>query len=252
MTLTPTTALRISLIGDRSPDVRAHVAIPPALHAAARRLRREVVEEWLPTDWLEVAGSEALADSHGVWCVPGSPYASMSGALAAIRVARESRIPFLGTCGGFQHALIEYARNVIGLHNADHAESNPGAATALVTPLACSLVGQSGAIRLRTGSRAAEIYGATDARERYHCSYGLSPAFRSALDDGALGVTGWDDEGDVRVVELTGHPFYMATLFQPELSSPPESPHPLIVAFVAAAADALASCERTAPQRSPA
>ncbi len=72
--------------------------------------------------------------------MPASPYASADGAFAAIRFARENARPFLGTCGGFQHAVIEYARNVIGITDADHAETNPGADMPLIAPLACSLV----------------------------------------------------------------------------------------------------------------
>ena len=93
-----------------------------------------------------------LAAFDGVWCVPASPYANTEGALNAIRVAREHRIPFLGTCGGFQHAVIEYARNVLGWTAADHAEVNPQAALALIAPLSCSLVEKTGEIRLAAES----------------------------------------------------------------------------------------------------
>lgn len=85
-----------------------------------------------------------------VWVLPGSPYASEAGALAAIRTAREDGIPFLGTCGGFQHALLEYARNVCGLTRAAHAENDPAADSGdlLIAPLACSLVGHEGVVRV--------------------------------------------------------------------------------------------------------
>src|SRR5205809_607084 len=78
---------------------------------------------------------------HGIWCVPGSPYRSMDGALRANRFARENGRPFLGTCGGFQHAIIESLRNVAGLKHADHAESNPDAKMPVIVRLACSLAG---------------------------------------------------------------------------------------------------------------
>ena len=102
----------IGLIGDRSDSVLAHQAIPLALENAAETLGIAAAYEWVPTERIKSASRVAAFD--GLWCVPGSPYRSMEGALIAIRCAREGRIPFLGTCGGFQHAIVEYARNVLG------------------------------------------------------------------------------------------------------------------------------------------
>jgi CTP synthase (UTP-ammonia lyase) len=159
----------------------------------------------------------------------------MQGALAAIRFARERPLPFLGTCGGFKHALIEYARNVLGWTEADHAESNPGAALPLVAPLSCSLVGVEGSVRLLPGSEACRIYGRPEALEGYHCNFGLNGSYQHALQGGALRISGVDEQGAARVVELQGHPFFVATLFQPELSAFRDLPHPIVSAFVAAA-----------------
>ena len=94
----------------------------------------------------------------------------MAGALDAVRWARETKRPFLGTCGGFQHALIEFARDVAGLTTADHAETNPAADTQVVAPLACSLVEQTGPIRFTPGSLIRHAYGRDGAQEGYHCS----------------------------------------------------------------------------------
>ena len=226
---------RIGLIGDRSPDVRAHAAIPVALELVARELGRPISVRWLPTDTL--SSEAALADVDGLWCVPGSPYASMKGALRAIRFARERGYPFLGTCGGFQHALIEYFRDVLGRTEADHAESNPQAGMPVIAPLSCSLVGAKGNIFLTPGSRAAQFYGSTQSQESYHCNYGFNASYRSLLQGSKLHVSGVDDEEEVRVVELEGHPFFLATLFQPELSASSGVVHPLIRAFARAATD---------------
>jgi len=89
----------------------------------------------------------------------------MDGALSAIRLAREVGISFLGTCGGFQHALIEYARNVAGIEDAEHAESSPSAERLVIEPLACSLVDMEGEIRPLPDTRLAEIYGPGPHRE---------------------------------------------------------------------------------------
>jgi CTP synthase (UTP-ammonia lyase) len=225
--------IRIALIGDNSPQVRAHVAIPQALELAARVAGCRVAPSWIATPLLE-HGTEQLSVFDGIWCVPGSPYASMEGALNAIRFAREEGIPLLGTCGGFQHALIEYARNVLGLAEADHAESNAAAAMPLIAPLACSLVGTEGTIALQPGSRISAVYGRDETVEQYHCSYGLNPRYLPVLDAGPLRVTGKDANGEVRVVEMGRHPFFIATLYQPELSALAGVTHPLVTAYVQA------------------
>src|ERR1043166_7262184 len=123
----------IALIGDYRPPVKARVAIPGALDLAAADLKSKVEPRWIATPLLEGRAGEVLAPFHAIWCVPNCPYASMSGALNGIRFARESGRPFLGTCGGFQHALIEYARTVLGVAGADHAESNPNTPVPLVS-----------------------------------------------------------------------------------------------------------------------
>jgi CTP synthase (UTP-ammonia lyase) len=179
---------------------------------------------------------EELTAMDGLWCVPGSPYRSTDAALAMIRVARVEGIPFLGTCGGFQHALIEYARNVAGIAGAEHAESAPRAEVRVIEPLACSLVGTEGEIRPLAGTRLAAIYGRGRHRERYHCSYGLAPGFRHLLESGPLRECASDADGELRAVEMRGGRFWLATLYQPELSSPPGRPHPVLAAFVDAAA----------------
>jgi CTP synthase (UTP-ammonia lyase) len=228
--------VRIGLIGDYNPEVKAHVAIPKALAFASEAMGCEVSGEWIGTETLEREVEERLSPYDGLWCVPASPYVSMQGALNAIRYARENMRPFLGTCGGFQHALIEYARNVMEIADADHAESNPDASVLFVTPLTCALRGVKGEIVLKEGSRAWEIYGVGESVEEYNCGFGLNPAHRALLEESDLSITGLDGEGEVRVVELAGHPFFMATLYQPERQALTGVAHPLINAFVQAAA----------------
>ncbi|MGH3380049.1 MAG: CTP synthase C-terminal region-related (seleno)protein [Actinoallomurus sp.] len=222
---------RIALVGDRSPNVRAHARIPALLTALAVRDRLVLDAYWVPTD----EPSTVLDGFDAIWLVPGSPYRSEAGALAAVRTARTRNIPFLGTCGGFQHALLEYARNVCGLASASHAENPSGDGDALIVPLACSLVGHSGAVRVTARSLAERALGAERSVERYHCSYGLSPAFLDVLRSGGLRFSGVDENGEVRIAELPGHPYFLATLFQPELAGDGTRAHPIIRAFAAAA-----------------
>jgi CTP synthase (UTP-ammonia lyase) len=233
MKITASTA-RIALVGDRSPEVKAHAAIPRALALAAESLDAEISTTWMPTKELAGKAGRQLRDFQGIWCVPGSPYASMDGALAAIRFAREKNIPFLGTCGGFQHALIEYSRNVLGITNADHAESDPGASFPLIAPLACALRETATDIHLQESSRARATYGCEKISETYNCGYGLKPEHHGLFANGGLRITGFGDDKTARIIELDNHPFFMATLFQPERSTFKNVTHPLIVAFTQA------------------
>ena len=224
---------RIALIGDYNTAVKAHQGIPGALALAGEP--GACTWEWLHTSTLHDEPSEQLTGFHGVWCVPASPYANTRGALGAIRFARETRMAFLGTCGGFQHALLEYAGAVWGVTNAAHAELEPEAADPVIAPLACSLVEKAGEVRFEPGSRLATIYSSAAATEEYHCNYGLSESYARRLATGPLRVAARDAAGEIRAVELTGHPFFIATLFQPERSGLAGRKHPLVSAFVAAA-----------------
>jgi CTP synthase (UTP-ammonia lyase) len=229
--------IRVGLIGDYDPEVVAHRAIPIALGMASEIVGMPVEFDWLRTDAL-AEGKVHAEQYDGLWCVPASPYASMEGALAAIKYARLSGTPFLGTCGGFQHTLIEYARNMLGVEDADHAESNPDASVLFVTPLTCALRGVKGVVRLDTGSMAARFYGAPEALEEYNCGFGLNPEYRAALEKSDLHITGEDTDGEARVIELEGHPFFLATLYQPERAARDGRAHPLVNAFVQAIAAA--------------
>ncbi len=226
----------VALIGDHDPAVIAHQAIPLALALAGHAAGTEVQAHWIHTTTIPGPLDDFLAIYDGIWSVPASPYASMAGALRAIRHAREARVPFLGTCGGFQHAVLEYARHVLGLDGAGHAESHSNATDLVVTPLRCALVERAGEIHLLADSKAADLCGAREIHEEYHCSYGLNPAYEAELERRGFRVTGRDPEGEARVLELEEHPFYLATLFQPERAALRGECPPLVAGFVAAAA----------------
>ncbi|HEX2854178.1 MAG TPA: hypothetical protein VHO24_13155 [Opitutaceae bacterium] len=225
----------IALVGDYSRDVPAHQAIPRALELAVAETGLSVTWRWIGTHEIHDA-ARTLAEFSAVWLVPASPYKNMAGALAAVRWARETQRPFLGTCGGFQHALIEFARNVAGLAEADHAESNPGGALLVVTPLNCPLDHQAAPLHLAPGSLIHRAYGRATAQEGYRCSFGPNPAYRAALERAGLRFTAFDDNGDIRAAEIPGavHPFFVGTLFQPERAALRGELPPLVRAFVQA------------------
>lgn len=227
-------AIRIALIGDYAPQITAHQAIPVALGMTAEQLNLDVQFQWLATDHINAA--PPLQHFDGFWCVPGSPYRDMNGALRAIRFARERRRPFLGTCGGFQHAVLEFARNVLGWKDAEHGETHPDAARALLTPLTCSLVEAVDSIHLVEGSLIATAYESAEIIEGYRCRYGVNPQFEGELLTRQLRAVGHDSAGDLRAVELQGHPFFVATLFQPERAALKGTPPPLVRALIEACA----------------
>jgi len=224
---------RIALVGDYNESRVAHRAIPIALQLAVNTLRADVTWEWLPSRELQRTAEAQLEPYAAIWCVPGSPYENTAGVIDAIRFARSRRRPFLGTCGGFQHAMLEYAQAVWGI-DAMHAETNPEAEDPVIAPLVCSLVEVRGGLKFEPGSRLRAIYGRDSANEEYHCNYGLNPRYALRLQSGPLKTAARDDEGSVRAVELDEHPFFIGTLFQPERAALREQTPPLVTAFARA------------------
>jgi CTP synthase (UTP-ammonia lyase) len=223
---------RLALVGDRSESVQAHARIPVLIDALAAGAGPAIEVYWLRST--DITGPRDVAGFDGVWVIPGSPYLNLDGVLAAIRAARTGRIPLLGTCGGFQHMLLEFARDVCGLTAVENAEVNADAAEPLIVALECSLYGQESTVVIAPETAAARAMGAGPTTERYFCSYGLNADYLEILQNHGLVFSGRDQRGEVRVAELPDHPFYVASLFQPELSSDSTWVHPLIAAFAAA------------------
>jgi CTP synthase (UTP-ammonia lyase) len=222
---------RIGIIGDFNAGNPTHVATNSGLQHASVVLGVPVDVAWLPTDQ-----PHAFGQFQGFVCSPGSPYKSMEGALSGIRYARENGIPFVGTCGGFQHLVIEYARNVMGFTDATHAESDPYASCLFITPLSCSLVGKTMEVAIKPGSKAAHAWQSTRSMEKFYCNFGLNPEYQEQLEKSGLEITGTDQNNESRIAELASHPFFLGTLFVPQASSEPRNPHPLILEFCRAAA----------------
>lgn len=225
----------IAIIGDYRPENRSHIATSDAVAHCSAALSLNVEHRWVGTEELaQPDGIKRLAGFSGFWIAPGSPYKSMTGALLAIQRAREQGIPLLGTCGGFQHIILEHARNVLGFRDAEHEESNPQASRLFISRLTCSLVGRTMRITLKPDSLVARCYGRTEAHESYHCNFGVNPEYEKVLRSSTLRAVGSDDEGVMRVVELAGHPFFVGTLFIPQFGSRANAPHPLVSGFIQA------------------
>ena len=229
-------SVRIGIVGDRNPENPTHLGTDEAFRHAARHLGLDLRTRWIATATLGSAVERTLADYQGLLVSPGTPYESAQGAVNAIHWAREADVPILGTCGGFQHMILEYARNVLGISDAAHAEEHPDAPHLYVTPLSCSLVGRTESITVLPGSRAFRVYGQGEALERFYCSFGLNPAHRSEIEQAGLRTSGLDRNGEVRIMELPGHHCYFGTLFVPQMSSTAERPHPMVLSLLKSAA----------------
>lgn len=224
--------VRLGIIGEHDPSFAPHQAVDANVAQVAAARGIDVRAEWISTQTIATRGTGRLERFDAIWISPGSPYRSVDGALAAIRYARELEIPLLGTCGGFQHVVLEYARNVMGLGAAEHEETAPNASTLVVTALACSAAGARMPVTLDGASRVAGWYGTTRIVERYYCRYGVNPEYEQQLEEAGLRIVGWDDGGEPRVVDIPSHPFYIGALFVPLPSDDGSTPHPLVAAFI--------------------
>lgn len=225
----------IGVVGDYQSSNETHVGTTKAVeHASDEGMETDVA--WIETETIDVDDAPGILKGFdGLIVAPGSPYRSLHGALAAIEHARRDGVPLLGTCGGFQHIVLEYARNVVGFEDAQHAEYDPYASTLFITPLSCSLAGQNMTVHLGGGTIASKAYARSTTTERYYCNFGLNPDYLERIVDAGLTVSGTDQDGEPRILELGSHPFFVATLFVPQMSSAPGAPHPLVSAFLRAA-----------------
>jgi CTP synthase (UTP-ammonia lyase) len=221
--------IKIALVGEYDPTFKPHIATDNAISHSAKKLGINVKSVWVSTERIEPTIFDTY---HGVWIAPGSPYKNLNKTLWVIRYTRENYLPCLGTCGGFQHIIIEYARNVLGFQDAQHAEYDPYASTLFISQLDCSLVGQEMKLTFTPESKVSNIYKSLTAVEQYYCNFGLNPDYIPLIKSSELRVTGSDSKGEVRVIELPDHPFFVGTLFVPQVRSTYTIPHPLVTAFL--------------------
>ena len=221
----------IALLGEFTPTFKPHIATNAAIEHSRNMLGISVEGVWVSTQDIDPS---LFSRFSGIWVAPGSPYKNMDKTLWAIQYARENNIPCFGTCGGFQHIILEYARNVLGFKDAQHAEYDPYSSDLFISALTCSLAGREMNLNFVEGSQVAEIYGENSAIEEYYCNFGVNPEKIELLKSGSLQITGSDVEGEIRVIELPNHPFFLATLFVPQARSTSNRPHPLVNAFLTA------------------
>ncbi len=227
----------IAIFGEYTPTFAPHASTNAAIEHANAALGLAIDYEWISTADIHSSLFERYA---GIWVAPGSPYKDRDKTLNAIRHARENDIPCFGTCGGFQHMILEYARNVLGFKDAQHAEYDPYASSLFISELTCSLAGREMQLHFQPDSQVAAIYGALTAAEQYYCNFGINPDYIEVLKQGRMHITGADAEGDIRIIEWPDHRFFIGTLFVPQARSTPQQPHPLVTAFLSTAANTAA------------
>ena len=239
-------SVRIAVVGKYTALVDAYKSIAEALGHGGIANDVGVEIDWVSSEELEDRGPRFLDGYGGVLIPGGFGVRGTDGMVDAVRFARESGLPFLGICLGLQCAIIEFARNVCGLeeshsHEFDRETTNPVIslmdAQYNVTEMGGTMRLGAYPCRLQEGSFAREVYDATEISERHRHRYEVNNEYREDLAQNGMRFSGLSPDGGlVEIVELTDHPFFVATQFHPELRSRPMSPHPLFTAFVAAAA----------------
>lgn len=201
---------------------------------------------WLESEEIERQGTErVLREADGILIPGGFGVRGIEGKIDTIRFARERGIPFLGLCLGMQCAVIEFARNVAGLKEANSSEFNPKTPHPVIDLMADQrTVSEKGGTmrlgsytcRIAEGSLAHKAYGVAEVRERHRHRYEFNNAYRDVLTSQGLVLSGLSPDGRlVEIVELLDHPWFVATQFHPEFTSRPHRPHPLFSGFVGAA-----------------
>ncbi|MBZ0233999.1 MAG: CTP synthase [Deltaproteobacteria bacterium] len=212
----------------------------------------------IDSELIEQQGAAALlADCDGVLVAPGFGARGTEGKIAAVKLAREQRVPFFGICFGLQMAVVEFARHVCNLDRANSSEVDPETPHAVVDlmPDQRGVADKGATMRLgaypctlKAGTKAAEAYGQLEISERHRHRWEVNNAFREQLERAGMMLSGLSPDGRlVEMIELPWHPYFVACQFHPEFKSRPTAPHPLFARFVKAMLDAQ---DKKSPQRS--
>ena len=215
----------IGIIGERHENFAPHSMLEKSLDWLKEEFRFEY--QWVDTNSIST-NKNLLYDFSGLWSAPGSPFKSLNGALSAIQFARENNIPHLGTCAGFQHAIIEFARNTLNIKEAQHEEYDSSSDFLFISKLACALSGTSMDVKIVENTAAYNAYQRAQSTEDYYCQFGVNPMFKEKLNHKKLLVSGIDQDGEIRIIEYPKLRYFVATLFVPQSRSTKENVHPLI------------------------
>jgi CTP synthase len=244
----PKSSVKIGLIGKYVELQDSYKSILESfIHAGAENEVKVVVESIHSEHINEKNIAKLLSGLDGILVAPGFGERGIEGKVAAVRYARENKLPFLGICLGMQMAVIEYSRNVLGIKDANSLEMDPNTANPVINLMEAqkTVTKKGGTMRLgswkcelKTGSKVKEIYNTTVINERHRHRYEYNNAYKKQLEAAGMTATGVNPEtGLVEIIEIPSHPWFVGVQYHPEYKSTVASPHPLFVAFVKAARD---------------
>jgi CTP synthase len=250
----PTAEIHLAMVGKYVQNRDSYISLNEALTHAGVKTRTRVNIHFIESTDIEEQGTGVLQGMDAILVPGGFGERGVEGKIAAVRYAREQRIPYLGICLGMQLAVIEFGRHVLGLDGATSTEFNrttPHPVVALITEWQDALRGAQardessnlgGTMRLggqdvtlSEGTRARALYGKGVIRERHRHRYEFNNTYLDRYRAAGLTFSGLSPDGLVEIVELADHPWFVATQFHPEFTSNPRDGHPLFTGFIAAA-----------------
>lgn len=242
----PSREVSIALVGKYTQLHDAYISVVEALKHGAVAHNANVTIKWIPSETLNDENAhQMLSDVSGILVPGGFGHRGIDGKIAAIKYAREHNVPFLGLCLGMQLAIVEYARNVMGFADAHSAELDPGTTHPVIQlmPDQDGVEDIGGTLRLGSypcvldeNSKAYEVYGQKEIKERHRHRYEVNNYYRDDLTRAGLNLCGLSPDGRiVEMCELDSHPWFLATQAHPEFKSRPNRPHPLFRGFIGAA-----------------
>jgi CTP synthase len=250
---TPERDVTIAMVGKYVDLTESYKSLNEALYHGGFANRARVRIEYFDSEKLDDAS--VLAHVHGVLVPHGFGSRGAEGKIAAVRFARENKIPYLGICFGMQFSVIEFARHAAGLAGANSTEVDPNTPHPVIDllPEQRAVEAKGATMRLgnwpcvlKPGTKAFRAYGQERIVERHRHRYEFNPEYRERLEQAGLVLSGTSPDGKlVEIVEVEDHPWFVACQFHPEFASTPFRPHPLFVDFVAAAGRNAAAKTRT-------
>ena len=250
----PEAEVTVAMVGKYVDLKDSYMSLTEALRHAGIRTRTRVNILYLESEDLQSQGTERLAEVDAILVPGGFGERGIEGKIAAVKFAREKQVPYLGICLGMQVAVIEYARNVVGLAGAHSTELNPQTPHPVIA-LITEWHDRDGSLQARTsaselggtmrlgaqtcyvkdGTLAKKIYGAAEISERHRHRYEFNNRYFDQIAAAGLVFSGFSRDGLVELIELPTHPWFFATQFHPEFTSNPRDGHPLFTSFIQAA-----------------
>lgn len=243
----PDKEVTIALVGKYIQLHDAYLSVAEALKHGGIAARANVQIRWVDSELLtKEHAAELLGDVDGILVPGGFGDRGIEGKIIAIEYARTHKVPFLGICLGMQLSIVEFARNVVGYHDAHSIELDPDTMHPVISlmPEQDGIVDIGGTLRLgaypcvlKEGTKAYELYQENEIQERHRHRYEVNNDYRKGLQDNGMVLSGVSPDGRiVEMIEIPDHPFFVGTQGHPELKSRPNRPHPLFKGLIAAAA----------------